>query len=119
VQTVADTKLCQQPLLDATKKMTTHNTQTRKGFRWLCALVTVITLALPHLAFGFFDEDEPNIVIIMQQSQFVPNTEPRKPAKKGIYVQPQWVDGGYGVQVLEAGHWTDPEKEQPLTRRPE
>jgi len=44
---------------------------------------------------------------------------PGKPAKKGIYVQPQWVDGGYGVQVLEAGHWTDPEKEQPLTRRPE
>jgi hypothetical protein len=69
VQTVADAKLRQQPLLDATKKMTTHNTQTRKGFRWLCALVTVITLALPHLAFGFFDEDEPNIVIIIQQSQ--------------------------------------------------
>ena len=85
----------------------------------LSPLVTVITLALPHLAFGFFDEDEPNIVIIMQQSQFVPNTEPRKPAKKGIYVQPQWVDGGYGVQVLWAGHWADPEKEQPLTRRPE
>jgi hypothetical protein len=69
VPTVADHKLCQQPLLDATKRMTTHNTQTRKGLGWLCALVTVITLALPHLAFGFFDGDEPNIVIIIQQSQ--------------------------------------------------
>jgi len=92
--------------------MTTQNMQIRGGFRWACALVTVITVALPHLAFGFFDDDEPNIVIIIQQSQFVPNTEPTKPAQKGIYVQPHWVDGGYGVQVLEPGHWTDPE-EQP------
>ena len=24
---------------------------------------------------------------------------------------PHWVDGGYGVHVLEPGHWTNPEKE--------
>jgi len=61
---------------------------------------------------GFFGADEPGEQqIIIQQSQSAPITEPRKPAKKGIYVQPHWVDGGYGVQVLEPGHWTDPEKQ--------
>jgi len=88
--------------------MTTHNMRIRGGFRWLCALVTFITLALPHLAFG--GDDEP-VEIIIQQSQSAPITEPTKPAQKGIYVQPHWVDGGYGVQVLEPGHWTDPEKQ--------
>jgi hypothetical protein len=33
--------------------------------------------------------------------------EPEKPAKKRAYVQPNWVDGGYGVEVLEPGYWTD------------
>jgi|GEM_PF-2957862 hypothetical protein len=36
---------------------------------------------------------------------------PGNPPKRGIYVQPHWVDCSYGVQVLEPGHWTDPEKE--------
>src|SRR5712692_6450591 len=50
-------------------------------------------------------------VIIEQQSQSAPTTEAEKPAKKGIYVQPHWVDGGYGVEVLEPGYWIDTEKE--------
>src|SRR5712692_7639670 len=50
-------------------------------------------------------------VTVEQQSQSAPTTEAEKPAKKGIYVQPHWVDGGYGVEVLEPGHWTDTEKE--------
>ena len=49
-------------------------------------------------------------IIIIQQTQPAPASEPTEPAKKGIYVPPRWVDGGYGVQVLEPGHWVDPEK---------
>ncbi len=59
-----------------------------------------------------FDVDESGEVeVIIQQFQSVPTAEPNKPAKKGIYVQPHWVDGGYGVHVLEPGHWTNPEKQ--------
>ena len=118
--------------------MTTHNMEIREGFWWLCALVTSITLALPHLAFGagpsfrssgsfrassmngqhsfsrpfsgFFGGDDEPIQIIIQQSQSLPTVAPEKPPNKGIYIQPHWVDGGYGVQILEPGHWTDPEK---------
>jgi hypothetical protein len=25
-------------------------------------------------------------------------------------VQPRWVDGGHGVQVLQPGYWTDPKQ---------
>ena len=61
---------------------------------------------------GMFDVDESGEVeVIIQQFQSVPTAEPNKPAKKGIYVQPHWVDGGYGVHVLEPGHWTNPEKQ--------
>ena len=49
-------------------------------------------------------------IIIIQQSEPAPASEPTEPAKKGIYVPPRWVDGGYGVQVLEPGHWVDTEK---------
>jgi len=49
-------------------------------------------------------------VIIIQQSQPALTSEPREPAKKEIYVPPRWVDGGYGVQVLEPGYWVDSEK---------
>jgi hypothetical protein len=57
-----------------------------------------------------WDEPADQQVIIIQQSQPAPTSEPREPAKKEIYVPPRWVDGGYGVQVLEAGHWVDPAK---------
>jgi hypothetical protein len=61
---------------------------------------------------GMFDVDESGEVeVIIQQFQSVPTAEPNKPAKKGIYVQPHWADGGYGVHVLEPGHWTNPEKQ--------
>jgi hypothetical protein len=32
--------------------MTTYSTHRKKGFRWLFALVTVITLAVPYFALG-------------------------------------------------------------------
>jgi hypothetical protein len=61
--------------------------------------------------FGFFGEDgfdDQQVIIIQQQP--APTAEPSKPAENKIYVQPHWVDGGYGVQVLVPGYWTTPEE---------
>ena len=65
---------------------------------------------VPFNGFGWFgvggvDDEQP--VIIIQQFQPAPITEPRGPATDRIYVQPRWVDGGYGVQVLQPGYWAD------------
>jgi hypothetical protein len=49
-------------------------------------------------------------VVIIQQFQPAPITEPREPATNRIYVQPRWVDGGHGVEVLQPGYWTDPKQ---------
>jgi hypothetical protein len=46
-------------------------------------------------------------VVIIQQFQPAPITEPREPAPNRVYVQPRWVDGGHGVEVLQPGYWTD------------
>ncbi len=56
---------------------------------------------------GFIDEQP---VIIIQQFQSPAATEPREPATNRIYVQPRWVDGGYGVQVLQPGYWAEPKQ---------
>jgi hypothetical protein len=49
-------------------------------------------------------------ITIIQQFYSAPITEPREPAENRIYGQPRWVDGGYGVQVLEPGYWTVPKQ---------
>jgi hypothetical protein len=64
----------------------------------------------PFNGFGFVGgvsgfSEQP--VIIIQQFQPTPNIEPREPAANRVYVQPRWVDGGHGVQVLQPGYWTD------------
>ena len=65
--------------------------------------------------FGFFgldglgDQGDQQVIII-QPSQPAPTAEPREPAENRIYVPPRWVDGGYGVQVLEPGYWTVPKQ---------
>jgi hypothetical protein len=65
----------------------------------------------PFQRFGFVGVDEPSDQeVIIQQFQPPPVSEPTEPAKKGVYVQPRWVDGGYGVEVLQPGYWADPEK---------
>src|SRR5262245_29698548 len=57
---------------------------------------------------GVVDDEQP--VIIIQQFQSAPTPEPREPAANKIYVQPRWVDGGYGMQVLQPGYWADPKQ---------
>jgi hypothetical protein len=64
----------------------------------------------PFNGFGFVGgvggfSEQP--VIIIQQFQPAPNTEPREAATNRVYVQPRWVDGGYGVEVLQPGYWTE------------
>ena len=46
-------------------------------------------------------------VIIIQQFQPAPITEPREPTTNRVYVPPRWVDGGHRVEVLQPGYWTD------------
>jgi hypothetical protein len=64
----------------------------------------------PFRGFGFSGVDGlgDQQITIIQQFYSAPTTEPREPAENRIYVQPRWVDGGYGVQVLEPGYWTVP-----------
>jgi hypothetical protein len=63
----------------------------------------------PFHGFGFVGvggvSEQP--VIIIQHFQPAPIIEPREPATNRVYVQPRWVDGGHGVQVLQPGYWTD------------
>lgn len=61
----------------------------------------------PFNGFGFVGgvggfSEQPAVII--QQFQPAPITEP---ATNRIYVQPRWVDGGHGVEVLQPGYWTD------------
>ena len=55
---------------------------------------------------GFGDQP----VIIIQQFQPAPVAQSSEPAENRIYIQPRWVDGGYGVQVLQPGYWADPKQ---------
>jgi hypothetical protein len=64
----------------------------------------------PFNRFGWFGvggvvDEQP--VIIIQQFQPPAATEPREPDTNRVYVQPRWVDGGHGVEVLQPGYWTD------------
>ena len=65
----------------------------------------------PFHRFGFFDGDglDDQDVTIIQQVQPVPSTAPQ-PAENRIYVPPHWVDGGYGVQVLQPSYWIVPKQ---------
>ena len=121
-------------------EMTTYNPRRKKGLRCLFALVTVATLAVSYVALGagpasrnsgsarsrshghhsfshpfnrsgFFGGDGLNdqSVTIIQPVQPAPSTEP-KPTENRIYVPPQWVDGGYEVQVLQPSYWIVPKQ---------
>ena len=45
--------------------------------------------------------------VTVEQSQSAPTVAPVPVNRR--YVQPRWVDGGYGVQVLEPGYWVSTE----------
>ena len=47
--------------------------------------------------------------VTVEQSQSAPTVAPVPVNRR--YVQPHWVDGGYGVQVLEPGYWVSTDKE--------
>jgi len=55
---------------------------------------------------GVVDEQP---AMIIQQFQPAATTDPMEPVNR-IYVQPRWVDGGFGVQVLQPGYWADPKR---------
>jgi hypothetical protein len=66
--------------------------------------------------FGFIGGhvvDVGEVVIIIQAPSSAPNP-PREPAQTGTYVDPQWVDGGHGVEILRPGYWSD--AKQPVER---
>jgi hypothetical protein len=61
-----------------------------------------------HTGFVGVDGPADQDIVIIQQFYPAPTLEPGQPAQKGIYVQPRWVDGGYGVQLLQPGYWLEP-----------
>ena len=66
----------------------------------------------PFNRFGFLGVGEvgEEPVIIIQQFLPAASTGEREPATNRIYVPPRWLDGGYGVEVLQPGYWIDPEQ---------
>jgi len=71
------------------------------------------TFTLPYIAFAGRHPRLPVTVTYQQPAaaaQPSESVQPSKPAENRIYVQPQWVDGGHGVQVLKPGYWTDPKQ---------
>ena len=46
---------------------------------------------------------------MIQEFQPAATTDPME-SVNGMYVQPRWVDGGYGVQVSQPGYWTYPKR---------
>ena len=45
-------------------------------------------------------------VVVIQVPSSAAN-QPRGPAQSGTYVDPHWVDGGHGVEILRPGYWSD------------
>ena len=71
--------------------------------------------SFPHRfnRFGFFGGDGLDdfggggLDASIQPVQPAPSSEP-EPTENRIYVQPRWVNGGYGVQVSQPGYWAVP-----------
>jgi hypothetical protein len=45
-------------------------------------------------------------VLIIQGPSSAPASS-REPTHTGTYVDPRWVDGGHGVEILRPGYWRD------------
>jgi hypothetical protein len=63
---------------------------------------------VPFHQFGLFgDVGVGGQQVTIIQFQPPATTEAKEARKNEVYVPPQWVDGGHGVQVLKPGYWTD------------
>ncbi len=62
----------------------------------------------PQTGFLGFDGAADQDIVIIQQFYPAPPSNRIDPAPKGVYVQPRWVDAGYGVQLLQPGYWAEP-----------
>ena len=51
--------------------------------------------------------DTGDVIIIEVPSAAPAPSSSREPAHTGTYVDPQWVDGGHGVEILKPGYWSD------------
>ena len=101
--------------------MTTYKEQKKKVFAAIVLLIFFASFVLPGGALGLdldnpYDEDGFAVEVKVVQSSPVPTAQPEKPAKvrnygQLIYVQPHWVNGGYGVEILQPGYWTGTENE--------
>ncbi|HWO43266.1 MAG TPA: hypothetical protein VNO43_15795 [Candidatus Eisenbacteria bacterium] len=63
----------------------------------------------PFVGVAVRDGTADDRVIIIQQIRqfhFPPTVAPAEPAERKVYVQPRWVDGGHGVEILQPGYWT-------------
>src|SRR5215831_239948 len=67
----------------------------------------------PFFGFGFgggYGVYGEQPAIIIQQFQPPVFAQASEATENRVYVQPRWVDGGYGVQVLQPGYWADPKE---------
>ena len=70
------------------------------------------TFTLPYIAFAARLPLSLSVIVIQPEAAAQPSelAQASEPAKNRIYVQPRWMDGGHGVEVLQAGYWTDPKQ---------
>jgi hypothetical protein len=74
-------------------------------------LASGITFILPYIAFARFPLSL-SVIVIQPEAAAQPSepAQASEPAENRIYVEPRWVDGGYGVQVLQPGYWAEPKQ---------
>jgi hypothetical protein len=74
-------------------------------------LILASTFTQPYIAFARFPLSL-SVIVIQPEAAAQPSesAQASEAAENRIYVQPRWVDGGYGVQVLQPGYWTDPQQ---------
>jgi hypothetical protein len=69
-------------------------------------LILASTFTQPYIAFAARLPLSLSVIVIQPEAA----AQPSEPAENKVYVQPRWVDGGYGVQVLQPGYWADPKQ---------
>ena len=88
----------------------------RKIFGLIFAIGVIVTL--PYVVFGAERiatisgrlGEQQTVILQVQAVPTFESIESREPATKRVYVQPRWVDGGYGVLLSVPGNWTGPNR---------